>query len=262
MNHFSLLISQNSESGGVRKGGADDNDHIRRAAEREGRRTRRRRDRERNEQTESHLDGMSSDDEVPDQDTVTFKTLIEQVLADSTEVFHDATDEFSHIDEILSKFESWKRFEIDSYREAYVTLCLPKVIGPLIRLKMVAWSPLDDASTGQDIEKMFWYNVIMNYGYVPAETEQSLAEDPDVRFVPVTVEKILLPKIIEHIDNCWDPLSTTQTLRLVGLVGRLGRDYPTLRPTSKPLKTLFTSILDKMKLALENDVFIPISPKQ
>lgn len=40
---------------------------MRRAAEREGRRTRRRRDREKlSYMNEAHNDGMSSDDEVPD----------------------------------------------------------------------------------------------------------------------------------------------------------------------------------------------------
>jgi GC-rich sequence DNA-binding factor len=44
----------------------EDEERVRRAAEREGRRTRRRRDREKLNQAEKHNDGMSSDDEVPD----------------------------------------------------------------------------------------------------------------------------------------------------------------------------------------------------
>lgn len=39
---------------------------------------------------------------------------------------------------------------------------------------------------------------------------------------------------------------------------QLTNDYPSLRVTSKNLQTLFTIITEKMKLALENDVFIPI----
>lgn len=48
----------------------------------------------------------------------------------------------------------------------------------------------------------------------------------------------------------------------MGLIGRLGREYPSLKPASKYLRTLFVTILDKMKLSLDNDVFIPIFPKQ
>lgn len=245
--------------GSSRKGPEDD-EHIRRTAEREGRRTRRRRDRERSGQHEIHLDGMSSDDEIADQETSQYKIFLEGVQAESSEIFNDASDEFSQIKEILKKFESWKKFELDSYKDAYVTLCLPKIIGPILRLDLLCWSPLEENSL--DLEKMHWFSTIMKYGYVSSETEESLLNDPDVKFVPSVVEKIILPKITEHIENCWDPLSTTQTFKLVGLIGRLVREYPSLRPASKSLKHLFTAILDKMKLSLENDVFIPIFPKQ
>lgn len=57
-------------------------------------------------------------------------------------------------------------------------------------------------------------------------------------------------------------MSTSQTLRLVGTVNRLIREYPNLNETSKPLEALFNAILEKIKSAVENDVFIPIFPKQ
>lgn len=57
-------------------------------------------------------------------------------------------------------------------------------------------------------------------------------------------------------------MSTSQTLRLVGLINRLIRDYPNLNETSKQLETLFNAIFEKIKAAVENDVFIPIFPKQ
>lgn len=68
-----------------------------------------------------------------------------------------------------------------------------------------------------------------------------------------------LPELIE---TCWDPMSSSQTLRIVTLLRRLLRDYPSMRPTSKYARSLLQAVIDKMKLALENDVFIPIFPKQ
>lgn len=68
--------------------------------------------------------------------------------------------------------------------------------------------------------------------------------------------------IPEFIEKVWDPLSSTQTLRLVNLIKRLIERYPSLKPTSKYMRNLFTNILDRMRLSLENDVFIPIFPKQ
>ena len=57
-------------------------------------------------------------------------------------------------------------------------------------------------------------------------------------------------------------MSTSQTLRLVGITNRLIRDYPNLNETSKKLEALFNAILEKIEAAVENDVFIPIFPKQ
>lgn len=56
-------------------------------------------------------------------------------------------------------------------------------------------------------------------------------------------------------------MSTSQTLRLVGTVRRLIIDYPNLNEKSKQLQLLFTAILEKIKAAIDNDVFMPIFPK-
>jgi len=31
---------------------------------------------------------------------------------------------------------------MDAYKEAYVSLCLPKIISPIIRLQLVTWNPI------------------------------------------------------------------------------------------------------------------------
>lgn len=67
--------------------------------------------------------------------------------------------------------------------------------------------------------------------------------------------------LVDIVNYYWDPLSTTKTLRLIGFMKRLGHDYP-LKRSSKVFQKLFKAIQEKMKLALENDVFIPIFPKQ
>lgn len=80
-----------------------------------------------------------------------------------------------------------------------------------------------------------------------------------VKKFAIIYKNFLFIAIVERI---WDPMSTSQTLRLVGTVNRLIREYPNLNDTSKPLETLFNAILEKIKSAVENDVFIPIFPKQ
>lgn len=64
------------------------------------------------------------------------------------------------------------------------------------------------------------------------------------------------------MEQTWDPMSSSQSLRLVGLIGRFVRRYPTLGPGSQRLQDLFSAIVDKIQQAVEHDVFIPIFPKQ
>ncbi|XP_062122048.1 PAX3- and PAX7-binding protein 1 isoform X1 [Drosophila sulfurigaster albostrigata] len=234
-------------------------EQVRRAAEREGRRTRRRCDRERNDLLASHLDGMSSDDEIADQQQeqcLAATALIEQQAA---EAFEDVVDDFCKIELILIKFYAWRKTDMSSYQDAFVSLCLPKLLAPLVRHELLLWSPLLQEYT--DIETMHWYQACMLYAFESEETIERLKQDPDINLVPSLIEKIVLPKVNCLVAECWDPLSTTQTLRLIGFINRLGREFPLLS-SNKQLRKLFESILDRMRLALENDVFIPIFPKQ
>lgn len=126
----------------------EEDERIRRAAEREGRRTRRRRNRERDDVNNKHLDGMSSDDEIADQDAAQYKNqlsktspafveshifficccnFVEQIDAEAAIIFDDVTDEFSQISLILKRFEAWRKHDRSTYTNTYFSLCLPKV---------------------------------------------------------------------------------------------------------------------------------------
>lgn len=201
---------------------------------------------------------MSSDDEIPQQVTINFDKEREQILNDAQIVFDDVIDDYSSIANILIKFEQWKETDATAYTEAYATLCLPRVVTPLIRLNLVFWDPLDDAI---DLEKLEWYRTLALYGLHDDETEASLAEDPDINLLPTIVEKVITPRLTQIVDKCWDPLSSSQTLKLIGVLSRYIRRFPSLGPESKPLQNLFNAILHKLKQCLENDIFIPIIPK-
>ncbi|XP_017778141.1 PREDICTED: PAX3- and PAX7-binding protein 1 [Nicrophorus vespilloides] len=235
----------------------EDEEKMRRAVEREGRRTRRRRARESTGEPR-HVEGMSSDDEIPQQESLYFDNEREQINVEVNAVFEDVVDDYSSIASILIKFEQWRLTDMSVYTEAYATLCLPKVVSPLVRLNLIFWDPLTDT---KDLEKMDWYRTLALYGLHDDETENSLSKDPDLNLLPTLIEKIIIPKITVMIEKCWDPLSSSETLRLVGVVGRYIRKYPTLGPDSKALHNLFNAVLNKIKTSLEHDVFIPIMPR-
>lgn len=63
----------------------------------------------------------------------------------------------------------------------------------MIRLSILTWNPFEKDC--KDLEKMEWFESVMKYGFKSNETEAKLMDDPDIRFVPTLMEKIVLPKI-------------------------------------------------------------------
>lgn len=237
-----------------------DDARVRRTAEREGRRARRRRTRELNSVLTKHMDGMSSDDEVTEQQNLVFKQAKDEIERESRELLLDVEDDFSSIKNVLKKLDDWRRTDYESYTEAYVPLCIPKIISPLVRLQLVTWNPIMESS---DLERSKWYNSLATYALDSKQTDDSSKpREPDVRLIPSVIEKVVIPKLTTIIENIWDPLSTSQTLRLVGIVNKFIRDYPNLNESSSQVLTLFMAILTKIQGSIENDVYIPMYDKQ
>jgi hypothetical protein len=58
-----------------------------------------------------------------------------------------------------------------------------------------------------EFERTKWYDTLILYGLKEGETEDGLKQDPDLRLVPVIIEKVLLPKLarkcLVHYDCHW-----------------------------------------------------------
>lgn len=225
----------------------------RRVAEREGRRKRRRKKRIENSE---HNDGMSSDDEELDAEVAKFNSDRERLLKQGSSIFEDVIDDFSSLREIKSRFEEWKFGFSDSYKEAYIQLCLPKLFSPFLRLEMLDWNPLQIKN--KDFENMIWFKVAAMFGYVEGEKHIDAA---DSDLLPLIIEKIIIPRLTDFVQFVWDPLSTTQTELLVLLMQRLADDYPTVQKDSKNTKKLFTEVVQKIRNSINNEVYIPLYQK-
>lgn len=68
---------------------------------------------------------------------------IDNILEESRKIFEDVHEDFCDIRKILLKFQEWKEKFPDSYGDAYISFCLPKLLNPLIRVQLINWSPLE-----------------------------------------------------------------------------------------------------------------------
>ena len=58
-------------------------------------------------------------------------------------LFDDVVDEFASISMIKSYLEKWKFQFPQSYQQAYLSLCLPKLFLPFVKLQLLTWNPLE-----------------------------------------------------------------------------------------------------------------------
>ena len=72
-----------------------------------------------------------------------FSFCSERILSEEKVIFEDVVEDFSSIDSIKSRFEEWKNKHEDCYKNAYISLCLPKLFAPFIRLQLLDWNPFE-----------------------------------------------------------------------------------------------------------------------
>ena len=56
----------------------------------------------------------------------------------------------------------------------------------------------------------------------------------------------------------WDPVSTSQTKCLTGLLHELVEDYPSLNSSSKNTVTLLKAVVHRINTSLDEDTFMPL----
>lgn len=71
-----------------------------------------------------------------------FILFTDDISQDHKKIFEDVHDDFCNIQHILLKFQQWREKYPDSYYEAFISLCLPKLLNPLIRVQLIDWNPL------------------------------------------------------------------------------------------------------------------------
>ncbi|XP_051765291.1 PAX3- and PAX7-binding protein 1 [Ctenopharyngodon idella] len=231
----------------------------RRIAEREARRTRRRQAREQNGKRAEHKEGLSSDDEETSTDITSYNLERDRILSESKKVFEDVVEDFHSLDNIKSHFETWRKLYFTCYRDAYIGLCLPKLFNPLIRLQLISWSPFEVECP--NFEYMLWFESLLFYG---CEEQSSLKKEEDIdnSLLPAIVERVLLPKLAVLTDQVWDPLSRSQTSRLVAFMQRLIKDYPTvLHGENRNTQELLRTVVMRIRRTLDDDIFLPLFPK-
>ncbi|XP_029451903.1 GC-rich sequence DNA-binding factor 2 isoform X2 [Rhinatrema bivittatum] len=219
----------------------------------EFRRAKRRQVRERSEQV-GHHEGMSSDDEISVEEMIDFQKGRDDILQACQTIFEDVLEDFCSIRCILQKFQEWREKFPDSYYDAYISLCLPKLLNPLIRIKLIDWNPLEEYTV---LEQASWYKEIEIFSCAGNESESEREDNSDQNVLSTVLTKTVIPKITDLVECVWDPLSSSQTSNLVQLCRNILKECG----LSNATQDLLNLVVSRLKKAIEEDVYIPLYPQ-
>ncbi|VUZ42840.1 unnamed protein product [Hymenolepis diminuta] len=224
-------------------------------------------------------EGISSDDE--EQQYVIKKRSddFDDIKKDAEHLFDDVVEEYCTISSILQHFGEWRNQMVTSYAQAYIPMCLPQLLAPLIRVQMLSWNPLE--ANCPFFDQYDWFMNLLDYfadlkqvedleedASEEADTQRKilfdLATSPEheLTIIPLVIEKVLLPRLTEIVSASWDPLSWSQTQRLVSVVQSFATLWPTVSADSKATQRLFEAVLQRMEATIQADIFIPLYSKQ
>ncbi|KAB2624329.1 PAX3- and PAX7-binding protein 1-like [Pyrus ussuriensis x Pyrus communis] len=190
------------------------------------------------------IEGESSTDE-SDSESQVYHKHRQLVLDTAGKVFDDAAEEYSQLSVVKERFEDWKREYASSYRDAYMSLSVPTIFSPYVRLELLKWDPLRDKT---DFLNMNWHSLLMDYGLL--EDGNDLAsDDADANLVPDLVEKVALPILHHQVVYCWNILSMRETENVVAATS-LVTDY--VPPSSEALADLLGAIRTRLADAVTN----------
>ncbi|KAM3328319.1 transcriptional repressor ILP1 [Capsicum galapagoense] len=191
------------------------------------------------------IEGESSTDE-SDSESTAYQSNRDQLLQVSEQIFGDAHEEYSQLSVVVEKFDRWKKDYASSYRDAYMSLSMPVIFSPYVRLELLKWDPLHENT---DFMDMNWHNSLFNYGLPPEGESEISADDNDANLIPQLVEKLAIPILHNQLANCWDMLSTSETVCAVSAMRLVLRYGPF---SGSALSDLVAVLRDRLSDAVAN----------
>lgn len=126
-----------------------------------------------------------------------FSCIIDEVTSQQEAIFCDVIDDFSDIFSVAIRFREWKYNFTRSYKQAYISLCVPKLLGPYISLQLISWNPVN-ISGCVSLENMPWLQDLL---FFDCHDESLDPLDPDLLLIPRIIELTVIPKLTSKCIN-------------------------------------------------------------
>ncbi|GMT00702.1 hypothetical protein PENTCL1PPCAC_22876, partial [Pristionchus entomophagus] len=227
-------------------------EHQQRYSDREGRKGKRRREREGKVTGMSHEEGMSSDDEEVTSQVVNDKETLDGIGTKIVSVFSDTLPEYSSLKGIIERILEWLWIDPKSFNDSYVGLCIPKLSSHFVRLQLSLYDPL---RSDLILSEMDWYRDVLS---ISSPSNESTNNEVVISLIPSIIHKVVIPYLTDVISEEWEPVSLSQSTRISTLVRTILTETPSLDQRSKPLRRLLQTIIERFNNAMDEDLFVPM----
>lgn len=90
-----------------------------------------------------------------DSEVTHYQSKRAEALEASGSVFVDASEEYGSLLGVKDRLEQWKQQQPGAYADAYMSLSVPAVLAPFVRLELLQWDPLFGGNAGQHEQLTF-----------------------------------------------------------------------------------------------------------
>lgn len=141
-------------------------------------------------------EAWNSDDEERAQADSYIELMSRQTDLAST-IFEDTSTEYCDFGTLIRRIIDWFQTNPRSFRDAYVAECIPKLVGPFVRIQLFEWNPLH--INCPKLSSFDWYRSILALGF---NNEGIDVDDPAISgLIPDIVEKIVVPKLTSKFSD-------------------------------------------------------------
>ncbi|KAL3131084.1 hypothetical protein ABBQ38_000395 [Trebouxia sp. C0009 RCD-2024] len=180
-----------------------------------------------------------------DSEVTHYRSKRAEALEASASVFADASEEYGSLAAVKHRLEQWKQQQPGAYADAYMSLTVPAVMAPFVRLELLQWDPLLGGSAGFDSQS--WYKHLFEYGLNGDPSTSGNGSDPDEELIPRLVTQLVLPLAAHSLQHAWNPFSRRSTAAAKAMLEDLLIYVP---PEEAKLQDLLYTVRQRLERAV------------
>ena len=173
--------------------------------------------------------------------TASFIKRQQDIEIECRSIFNDTDDDFSSIEVIRDRLETWKKDFPRQYEATFMGLSVPALFAPFVRLELLQWDPLDHAPT--PLNQLHWYAQLVEYGIHAPES------DPDHMVIPTLVKNMVVPYVAELALKVWDPHNLGESRSLSAAIEDIMVYIES--PTEEDIINLMDKVTDKFQNSIQ-----------